>query len=187
MVNYSPTFGWLDLAEYRGWVPGDPEPVVPRTSFLTPGIEGERLSLKGHVLTRSGRPLAAVRLEFWQADAAGKYYPEDWIKFRALQRTPADGSFALDTIVPGYAGQIRHINFMATAPLSGRTQPLLLRAAIYFATDDELRSQIPSSQVAHIRPGARTRRDDPAFLPLSAIPRQNGVLQVSYDIVFDVA
>jgi protocatechuate 3,4-dioxygenase beta subunit len=180
----SPTFGWLDLPEYRGWVPGDP-PHGPRTSFMEPGIEGERLSLKGRVLKKSGEPLADVRLDFWQADAAGKYHLQQ-VKFRGAQRTLADGSFTLETILPGYAGQIRHINFMAAAPLPGRRQPLLLRAAIYFATDEELARAVTAAERPYVRPGARTHRHDSACLALSSIPIENGVLEVSYDIVFDV-
>jgi protocatechuate 3,4-dioxygenase beta subunit len=185
MAKLTPTFGWLDLPEYRGWVPGDP-PYGPRTSLLAPGMEGERLLLTGHVLTRSGTPLADVRLDFWQADAAGKYALEQPPKLRGVQHSLADGSFTLETILPGYAGHIRHINFMAAAPLPNRKQPLLLRAAIYLATERELDRPIAAADRDHVRPGARTYRDDPAFLPLRSIPNENGVRHVSYNIVFDV-
>ena len=184
MAKLTPTFGWLELTEYRGWVPGDP-PYGPRTSLLEPGIEGERLLLTGRVLTKSGTPLADVRLDFWQADAAGKYALEKR-RLRGVQHSTSDGTFTLETIMPGYAGYIRHINFMAAAPLPNRKQPLLLRAAIYLATEEELDRPIAAADRAYVRPGAHIYRDDPAFLQLRAIPLENGLRHVSYDIVFDV-
>jgi hypothetical protein len=75
---------------------------------------------------------------------------------------------------------------MAAAPLPSRRQPLLLRAAIYFATDEELARPITAAEQPYVHPGASTHRDDPAFLALSSIPIENDVRQGSYDIVFDV-
>jgi hypothetical protein len=183
-ATLTPTFGWVDLPEYRGWMPGGP--VVPsRTSLLEPGIEGERLAVTGQVLTRHGAPVPDARLEFWQADATGEY-DRSGNKLRGVQRTTADGRFFLETIMPGYTGQIRHINYVATASFPGRKQPLHLSAAIYLATEDELRRRVTAAERPYIRPGARIHRDDSAFLPLSAMPIENGIRRVSYDIVLDV-
>jgi protocatechuate 3,4-dioxygenase beta subunit len=181
-ATLTPTFGWLDLPEYRGWLPGLSVP--SRTSLLEPGIEGERLVVTGHVLTRHNAPVPDAKLEFWQADATGEY-DRSGNKLRGVQRTSADGGFLLETIMPGYTGQIRHINYVATASFPGRKQPIHLSAAIYFATDDELRRPVNAAQRPYVRRGAKTHKDDTAFLPLKALP-EDGIRRVSYDIVLDV-
>ncbi len=179
----TPTFGFFDLPDYREWMPGDPD--FRRTSFLEPETEGERLNLTGRVLTKSGAPLADVRIEFWQANSAG-VYALDKFKLRGTQRTNGDGAFALETIMPGTTGRIRHINFLAAVSVSGRAQPLLLCAAISFATDDELNRTIVPEDVPNVRPGAHKYRDDPSFLSLDRLKVENGVRRARYDIVFDI-
>jgi len=180
----NPTFGWSDFPEYRGWAPGDPWPL--RTSFLEDGFAGEHLLLTGATLTRGGTPIANARVEFWHADAQGTYYLEQY-KLRGAQRTKDDGGFRLETIMPGYAGSTRHINYIATAWMKDRTQPLVINAAIYFATAEELDRPVVAEQKPYVRPGARTYRDDSAFLSLKALPIENGIRRVVYDMVFDVA
>jgi hypothetical protein len=179
----TPTFGWLDLPDYRGWLPGLSVP--QRTSLLEPGIEGERLVVTGRVLSRRGAPVPDARLEFWQADATGTY-DRSGNKLRGVQSTSSDGRFLLETILPGYAGQIRHINYVATASVPDRRQPLHLSAAIYFATDDELRRPVSAAERPYVRPGSKIHQDDSAFLPLSAVPIENGIRRVSYDVVLDI-
>ena len=190
-TKLTPTFGWDDLPDYRAWRPKAPNapdapPNVPvRASLLEPGVEGENLIVSGRVLTLNGAPLANVKLEFWQADAAGKY--DEGIRLRGIQRTDAEGRFRLETILPGYSGPIRHINYLATAVISGRKQPFHLCAAIYFATDHELKRPVSPAERDYVRSGAKIHRDDSAFLALSATPVENGIRRASYDIVFDVA
>ena len=70
----TPTFGWDEIPNYRGWAPGPRVVKLPtRISLLEPGVQGERLELTGRVLKMTGEPVPDVRLEFWQADAAGRY------------------------------------------------------------------------------------------------------------------
>lgn len=184
MTQLVPTFGWLDFPEYRGWMPG--EPAIPsRNNFIEQGYEGDRLFLTGAVLTRNAVPMANVRLEFWQADTAGKYHMAE-NKLRDRQRTKQDGRFTLETFVPGYAGPIRRINFIAEAAVPGRRQLLFLGAAIFLATEQELNSPVSDGDRPYVRPNARIYRDDPAFLSLDKLPLIKGIRQATYDIIFDV-
>ncbi len=184
MANLTPTFGWLDFPDYRGWMPDDPD-FPRRNNFVEPGLEGDRLKLTGSVLTRGGAPMSNVVLEFWQADRAGKYHMAEY-KLRDRQRTNADGRYALATFIPGYAGPIRRINFIAEATVPGRKQSLLVTAAIFFATDAELKRSVRGEDRAYVRPGAHVYGDDPAYLPLEKLLVKNGVMEVTYDIVFDI-
>ncbi len=147
-------------------------------------MEGEPLRLDGRVLTKTGAPMSKARLEFWHADAGGRYHMSDY-KLRGVAWTDQGGRFLVNTILPGYAGQIRHIKYLATAFTPTRKQGLNLCAAIHFATTEELGRSVAAADRPYVRPGARTYRDDPSFLPLDAIPIENGVRRVSYDIVFD--
>jgi protocatechuate 3,4-dioxygenase, alpha subunit len=62
---------------------------------------GKRVSLSGSLRDGPGRPIPDAVLEFWQADALGRYPPE--AEFIGFARVPTDreGNFHLKTIVPG--------------------------------------------------------------------------------------
>jgi protocatechuate 3,4-dioxygenase beta subunit len=101
-----------------------------RTSLLEPGIAGERLHVAGRVLGRDCRPLAGAVLEFWQADAQGRY-DNAGFRLRGHQVADGEGRYELTTIVPAlYPGRTRHIHVKLAAP--GR-QPLTTQ--IYFPGD----------------------------------------------------
>jgi protocatechuate 3,4-dioxygenase beta subunit len=184
LPDLSPTFGWLDIPNYRGWMPGEVFPGQMR--FISPDSQGDKLFLTGSILSRSSTPLPGVVIEFFQADLAGKYHLADY-QLRDRQRTAANGRFMLETFLPGYAGTIRHINFIATARIPGRQQPLFLSAAIYFATDEELSRLVSSNDRPYVRPDAVRYQDDPAYLRLVDLPVLDGIRRVEYDIVFDIA
>lgn len=81
-----------------------------RNSLVDAGMAGTRLSLTGRALTRNCTPVAGVRLDFWQADAAGAYDNSGY-RLRGNQLTDGDGRYALQTIVPGlYPGRTEHIH-----------------------------------------------------------------------------
>jgi protocatechuate 3,4-dioxygenase alpha subunit len=75
------------------------------------GPSGERIVVAGRVIDGDGLPVADACLEFWQANAAGRYaHPDDDRAdkpldphFRGFGRasTDADGRFRLTTIRPG--------------------------------------------------------------------------------------
>jgi len=75
------------------------------------GPQGERIAIAGRVVDGDGLPVADACLEFWQANAAGRYaHPDDTQAekpldphFRGFGRaaTDTDGRFRLTTVRPG--------------------------------------------------------------------------------------
>jgi protocatechuate 3,4-dioxygenase beta subunit len=116
------------------------QPDAPeRATLWQPGEPGQRLELRGRVVTTHGAPLAGARLEIWHADATGSV---DESRYRATLTSAPDGSFTLRTVLPGHLDPQwnntpwgpRHIHVMVT-PADGRA-PLVTR--IYFKGDDRL-------------------------------------------------
>jgi protocatechuate 3,4-dioxygenase beta subunit len=105
------------------FTPNSPE----RASLLEAGMAGDRLTVAGTVLATDCRPVRRALLDFWQADAAGRYDDQGY-RLRGHQFTDADGRFRLETIVPGlYPGRTRHIHVKVQAP--GRS---VLTTQLYF-------------------------------------------------------
>jgi protocatechuate 3,4-dioxygenase beta subunit len=91
---------------------GSPE----RRSLLEPGLSGTHLLLTGVVTTADCKPVAGALLDFWQADAAGRYDNAGW-RLRGHQQTDAEGKYSLETVVPGeYPGRTVHIHVKVQAP-----------------------------------------------------------------------
>jgi protocatechuate 3,4-dioxygenase beta subunit len=93
-----------------------------------------RFSLRGRVLSPRCEPLAGARLEVWHADRRGAYDLRGF-GYRASMIASADGSFALETIIPGRYLNGRsyrpaHIHFKLHAP--GHQS---LTTQLYFAGD----------------------------------------------------
>jgi protocatechuate 3,4-dioxygenase beta subunit len=87
-----------------------------RTSLVVAGMSGTRLHLTGRVLTSGCAPVAGARLDFWQADASGAYDNSGY-RLRGNQTTNADGSYTLETVVPGlYPGRTEHIHVKVQSP-----------------------------------------------------------------------
>ena len=94
------------------FTPDSPE----RGSLLEAGLPGDRLTVAGTVLATDCRPLRRALLDFWQADAAGRYDNQGY-RLRGHQFTDADSRFRLETVVPGlYPGRTRHIHVKVQAP-----------------------------------------------------------------------
>ena len=88
------------------YTPDSPE----RDSLVEPGMEGTLLTLGGLVLGTDCRPVPRALLEFWQADAAGRYDNEGY-RLRGHLRADDGGRWRLQTILPGiYPGRTRHIH-----------------------------------------------------------------------------
>lgn len=86
-----------------------------RTSLIEAGQAGTRLLVRGFVLTADCQPLAGARVDVWQTDAAGQY-DNAGFRFRGVQRTAADGSYHIETVVPGeYPGRTPHIHVKVQA------------------------------------------------------------------------
>ncbi len=100
------------LTEGPYYKAGSPE----RTSLLEPGLAGTKLVLSGIVLTPDCSPAAHALLDFWQADATGKYDNSGYT-LRGHQYTDATGHYQLTTIIPGlYPGRTEHIHVKVQAP-----------------------------------------------------------------------
>lgn len=79
-------------------------------------MPGVKLVISGFVLTRTCRPVAGARVDFWQADANGAYDNSGY-KLRGYQLTDSSGRYRLETVVPGlYTGRTLHIHVKVSAP-----------------------------------------------------------------------
>lgn len=95
------------------------------------GDPGQRLHLRGRVLSTSGAPITGAEVQTWQADGSGTYRPQ----YRALLTSTDNGEFRLTTAVPGqYYGE-KHIHITISHP---DFHPLTTR--ILFRNDPNLRS-----------------------------------------------
>lgn len=105
---------------------GSPE----RATLREAGTVGEPLRVTGRVLSRAGKPIGGARVDFWQADGAGRYDNRGYA-LRGYQVTDAEGRYALDTVLPGlYTGRARHIHVKIF--VDGRSP---LTTQLYFAGD----------------------------------------------------
>jgi protocatechuate 3,4-dioxygenase beta subunit len=89
--------------------------------------KGTVTRVAGHILDRSGRPMAGARVEIWQCDGNGRYHnvrdgggepPRD-DNFQGFGRTVTDdrGGYRFVTIRPvPYPGRTPHIHFAVTMP-----------------------------------------------------------------------
>lgn len=86
-----------------------------RTSLLEPEMRGRRLVVTGVVRGTDCTPIPRTRLDFWQADAGGRY-DNAGFRLRGHQFTDAEGRYRLETILPGvYPGRTRHIHVKVQA------------------------------------------------------------------------
>ena len=92
-------------------------PDSPERASLLDGVSsGTRLVLAGSVVDTSCRPVARALLDFWQADAEGRY-DNDGYRLRGHQFAGEDGRFRMETVVPGlYPGRTRHIHVKVQPP-----------------------------------------------------------------------
>jgi protocatechuate 3,4-dioxygenase alpha subunit len=73
------------------------------TREIGAALSGKHVELRGHVYDGLGSPIPDALLEFWQADANGRYHPEVGAEFMGFARVPTDasGAFELRTVKPG--------------------------------------------------------------------------------------
>ena len=95
-------------------------------ALASPTTEGDHIRITGHVLDGEGTSIPDALLEFWQANAHGRYnHPADARQVNLLDPdfegfgrigtgTSADASFHIDTVKPGAVGegQAPHINII---------------------------------------------------------------------------
>jgi protocatechuate 3,4-dioxygenase beta subunit len=98
-----------------------------RASLAEPGSKAQRLVLTGTVRSADCKPLAGVRLDFWQADAGGDYDNQGY-RYRGVVTSDAEGRYRLETnLPPPYMGRPRHIHVKLHRP-GGR----VLTTQLYF-------------------------------------------------------
>ena len=86
-----------------------------RTDLVAPGTRGKLVTLEGHVLTRSCRPLGGVLLDLWHADENGDY-DNSGFRYRGHLFSDASGVYRFRTILPGlYPGRTRHYHLKVQA------------------------------------------------------------------------
>ena len=175
----------LDLAPTPACASGDADPTrrqtegpyyspdtPPRVDFMEDGA-GVPLVILGRVLSTRCEPLPHAVLDFWHADADGRYDNAGY-RFRGHQFADADGLFTLATIQPGGYGyasaarpphihvKVQHVNVQG--PASG-----LLTTQLYF-------------------PDARNARDRIFRESLvMEMAEENGVLTGRFDFVLPTA
>ena len=111
--------------------PSSPE----RVSLLEPEMRGRRLVVTGVVRGTDCKPVPRALLDFWQADAGGRY-DNAGFRLRGHQLTDAEGRYRLETVLPGvYPGRTRHIH-VKVQPSGGR----LLTTQLYFPGESQNRS-----------------------------------------------
>jgi protocatechuate 3,4-dioxygenase beta subunit len=87
-----------------------------RVSLVEPQSKAPRLIVSGQVLSARCQPVANALLDFWHADEGGDY-DNGGFRYRGHQFTDAQGSYRLQTIIPGeYTGRTRHIHVKVQAP-----------------------------------------------------------------------
>ncbi len=108
------------------YTPNSPE----RTSLLESDTAGTSIILTGQVLSSGCEPITDALLDFWHADAQGRY-DNAGFTLRGHQFTDAQGRYRLETIVPGiYPGRTRHFHVRVQAPGEA-----LLTTQLYFPED----------------------------------------------------
>ena len=111
-----------------------------------PGVKGERFTIQGRVLDADGKPVSDCLLEFWQANAEGKYaHPEDTQDkpvdpaFSGFGRvwTDANGAYNITTVkpgpVPGPGGAMQAPHIAVSVFMRGMLKRAVSR--IYFPGD----------------------------------------------------
>ena len=125
-------------------------PGSPERERVDQGATGQPLVLAGQVLSASCRPVAHVRLEFWQADGRGQYDNAGY-RLRGHEFTDARGRYRLVSVYPGlYTGRTRHIHVKVEPP-GGPT----LTTQLYF-------------------PGEPRNRSDSIFTPATVVSLRRG-------------
>ncbi|HMN61294.1 MAG TPA: hypothetical protein PJ988_13060 [Anaerolinea sp.] len=100
------------LTEGPYFTPNSPE----KASLVEPGMSGTRLLLSGYVFTTDCRPVANALLDFWQADAQGRY-DNNGYTLRGHVFSDETGHYQIETIIPGeYPGRTEHIHVKVQAP-----------------------------------------------------------------------
>ena len=143
------------------------------------GDAGFPLRVSGRVLNTQGQAVPNAAVDVWQTDFYGNYDLKGF-KYRAKIRPDHDGSYSVETIMPGhYADRpAQHIHYMIAAP-GHRT----LVTQAYFATDPYFEGD---SSKNHAKGGLVQNME--TIRPVTLFEGDGGGLAViTFDIVLEVA
>ena len=133
------------------YMPGTPR----RSNLVVDGVSGPPLLITGEVVDRSCRPIRGALLDFWQADARGRY-DNDGYRLRGHQFADSRGRFGLRTIVPGlYPGRTRHVHVKVQRP-----HGQVLTTQLYFPGEPRNRTDgiFDEALIMNVRRLGTTRR-----------------------------
>ena len=134
-----------------------------KASLVEATTAGTHLILTGKVVRRNGTSVAKALLDFWQANPAGQYDNRGY-DLRGHQFTASDGTYRLETVVPGlYPGRTRHIHVKVQAP--GES---ILTTQLYFP--DEVKNSTDGIY-------------DPRLLMKQVSAPSGGPVQATFDFV----
>ena len=71
-----------------------------KSTLVETGMAGDRMTLSGYVTGLACGRIRNARVEFWQADATGKY-DTGGFQLRGAALTDQEGKYSIETIVPG--------------------------------------------------------------------------------------
>jgi catechol 1,2-dioxygenase len=171
------------------YVPGAAERGARGTVPMRADEKGDRLVVRGRVLSSDGVPLRDAVVDHWQADADGCYshfHPTPPAgNLRGRFTTGADGGFEIHTVVPapyqiphdGPTGQLlaacgwhpwrpAHLHYFVDAPGHDR-----LTTQLFFAGDPWLGTDVAGA--------------DKPDLVVTPTPTTTGELEVRYDFVLE--
>ncbi len=149
--------------------------------------KGQLLNVTGRVLTTAGEPVPGVRIEIWQANAAGRYaHPDDtnpapldpnFLGYTVLI-SGADGSYRFETIKPGAypAGPntIRpsHIHFDLSGTHDRLVTQMYFDGDPYNEKDRFLQSVLrPEALIVKLRPAPGGAETDPMLAVFDIVIR----------------
>jgi protocatechuate 3,4-dioxygenase beta subunit len=134
-----------------------------KPSLVEASTAGTHLILTGKVVRRNGTPVDKALLDFWQANPSGQYDNRGYY-LRGHQFTAADGTYRLETVVPGlYPGRTRHIHVKVQAPSEA-----ILTTQLYFP--DEVKKSTDGIY-------------DPRLLMKQVSAPSGGPVQATFDFV----
>ena len=144
-----------------------------------PGDAGFPLRVTGRVRNTRGQAIPNAAVNVWQTDFYGNYDLKGY-RYRAKIRPDQDGSYAVETILPGhYADRpAQHIHYMIEAP-GHRT----LVTQAYFATDPYFEGDATRN---HAKGGLVQNLE--TIRPVTLFEGDGGGLAaITFDIVLEVA
>ena len=148
------------------YAPGAPE----LRNLWHKGDPGEKLLLRGRVLTSGDAPVSDAQVELWHADGNGQVHED---RYRTRLRTGPNGEFGVTTALPGYipgapgVWGARHIHVVVTHP----AYPQLI-SLILFEGDPNL-AGLPYPELAVFVEQGRIKDQTVQFAEVILILRSN--------------